>query len=188
LTRSHYAVVAAAVFALILLGGLALFFWQAQPAPPSQEQLAADFEKGTQYERGRGVTLDYAQALSWYRKAADGGYAPAEFAVGRMIAAGHGVARDEQAAQEWYRRAAEHGFAEAQVTLAGNLLTGTGSADGQPDKIEALKWLMLGAEAMPDALSREVAVTTRDTLAKELGPEAQADAAKRAADWRKAHR
>jgi TPR repeat protein len=179
--------VAAAVVAVVLLSGLGIFIWQSHPAPPSQEELAADFDKGAQFERGSGVTLDYAQALTWYRRAAEAGYPPAEFAVGQMTAVGHGVPRDEKAANDWFRRAAEHGFAEAQVTLAGNLLTGTGTADGKPDKIEALKWLLLGAEAMPDPLSKQVAVTTRDTLAKELSAEDQAEATKRADQWRKDH-
>jgi TPR repeat protein len=187
LTRSHYAVVAAAVFAVILLGGLALYFSLAQPEPPTQEELAADFAKGAQYERGSGVSMDYAQALAWYRKAADAGYPPAEHAMGLMTAVGHGIVRDEKAANEWFRRAAEHGFAEAQVTLAGNLLTGTGTADGKPDKIEALKWLLLGADRMPDPLSKQVAVATRDTLAKALSAEDQAEATRRAAAWRKEH-
>lgn len=104
-----------------------------------------------------------------------------------MTAAGHGVVRDDKAANAWFQRAAEQGFAEAQVTLAGNLITGTGTADGKPDKIEALKWLLLGAEGMPDDLSRQVAVTTRETLAKELSTEDQAEAAKRAEAWRKQH-
>jgi TPR repeat protein len=187
LTRSHYAVVAAAVFAALLLGGLAIYFWMAQPEPPSQEELAADFAKGAQFERGSGVTLDYAQAIAWYRKAADPGYPPAEYAMGLMTAVGHGIVRDEKAANEWFRRAAEHDFAEAQVTFAGNLLTGTGTADGKPDKVEALKWLLLGAEQMPDPLSKQVAVTTRDKLAQELSAEDQAEATNRAKAWRKEH-
>jgi len=187
LTRSHYAVVAAAVFAVILLAGLGIFFWQAQPQPRSQEELAADYAKGVQYERGNGVTLDYSQALTWYRKAAEGGYAQAEYAIGLMTAVGHGVARDEKAAAIDRAVRADHGFAEAQVTLAGNLLTGNGTADGKPDKVEALKWLLLGAEGMPNALSKQVAVTTRDTLAKELSAEDQAEAKKRADTWRKEH-
>jgi TPR repeat protein len=177
----------AAVFGGLLLVGLVVFNRTSQPLPPSQEELAAAFAKGAQFERGNGgVTLDYAQALTWYRQAAAGGYPPAENALGLMTAAGHGVVRDEKAANDWFRRAAEQGFAEAQVTLAGNLLTGTGTADGKPDKIEALKWLLLGAEAMPDPLSKQVAVTTRDKLAQELSAEDQAEAAKRAEAWRKA--
>jgi TPR repeat protein len=175
------------VFAAILLGVLAIFVWQSEPEPPTQEELAADFAKGQQYELGRGVTLDYGQAQTFYRKAADGGYAPAENALGQMATSGRGMARDDKAANAWFQRAAEHGFAEAQVTLAGNLITGTGTADGKPDKIEALKWLLLGAEGMPDALSKQVAVTTREALANELSAEDRAEAAKRAEAWRKQH-
>jgi TPR repeat protein len=138
-----------------------------------------------QYERGDGVTADYAQALTWYRKAADSGYPPAEFALGRMTEAGHGVVRDEKAATDWYRRAAEHAMAEAQVQLAGNLLTGVGTADGKPDKIEALKWLLLGADAMPDPLSQQVARTTRDKLAEEMSEQDRVTAEQRADEWRK---
>jgi len=180
--------VAAAIVAVVLLSGLGIFIWQSQPEPPGQDELAADFAKGAQFERGSGgVTLDYGQALTWYRKAAEGGYPPAEFAVGQMTAAGHGIPRDEKAANDWFRRAAEQGFAEAQVTLAGNLLTGTGTADGKPDKIEALKWLLLGAEGMPDPLSKQVAVTTRDKLANEISADEQAEATQRADQWRKDH-
>src|SRR3954470_3270802 len=163
------------------------FLWPSPPPQLSQEELAADYAKGMQYERGSGVTADSVQAAGWYRKAADAGYPPAEYALGRMTEAGHGVVRDENAATDWYRRAAEHGFAEAQVQLAGNLLTGTGTAQGKPDKIEALKWLLLGADTMPDALSQQVARTTRDKLAQELSAEDRAAAGQRADEWRKEH-
>jgi TPR repeat protein len=140
-----------------------------------------------QYERGSGVTMDYAQALSWYHKAAEAGYPEAEFALGRMTAAGRGVVRDEKAGADWYRRAADHGLAEAQVQIAGDLLTGTGTADGKPDKIEALKWLLIGADNMPDALTKQVALKTRETLSLEVTPEERMEAARRADEWHKQH-
>jgi len=37
----------------------------------------AQFNLGTMYENGRGVTTDKVLAAQWYRKAADQGYAPA---------------------------------------------------------------------------------------------------------------
>jgi hypothetical protein len=187
LNRKYLPLAVAGGFALILVIVMAIFLWPSPPVAPSQEELAADFAEGIKYERGDGVPADYGQALAWYRKAADAGYPPAEFAMGRITEAGHGVVRDEKAAADWFRRAAEQGFAEAQVQLAGNLLTGIGTADGKPDKIEALKWLMLGADAMPDPLSQQVARTTRDKLAQEIGDADRIAAEGRADEWRKQH-
>jgi len=104
-----------------------------------------------------------------------------------MTEAGHGVVRDEKAATEWFRRAAEHGMPEGQVQLGGNLLAGIGTADGKPDKIEALKWLLLGADAMPDPLLQQVARTTRDKLRAEVSADDRAAAEARAEEWRKQH-
>ena len=39
---------------------------------------------GGMYDNGHGVPQDYAQALTWYRKAADQGYAAAQFNLGSM--------------------------------------------------------------------------------------------------------
>ena len=187
MNRTYLPAAIAGAFAALLLIVLAYFLWPREPELPPTAELAADYDKGLQYERGSGVTLDYAQALTWYRKAAEAGYPPAEFALGRMTQAGRGMVRDDKAAAEWYRRAADHGFAEAQVQLAGDLLTGTGTPDGKPDKIEALKWLLLGAEAMPDSLSIQVALTMRKTLAQSMSAEDQAEATRRADEWRKQH-
>lgn len=187
MNRTYLPVVIAGLFALALIVALVFFLVKPAATPPSPQELAAAYAKGAQYERGTGVTMDYGQALEWYRKAADGGYPQAEYALGLMTYAGHGLVRDEKAAMDWFRRAAEHGFAEAQVRLAGELMTGAATADGKPDKIEALKWLLLGASGMPDALSKQVALTTREKLYQELGPEERFEAARRTDEWRKQH-
>jgi TPR repeat protein len=185
--RSYLPLAIAGGFAVALLVVLTVVLWPKQAVPPSPRELAGDYAKGMQYERGDGVTADYAQAVAWYRKAAEGNYPQAEYALGLMTAAGHGVVRDQKAATAWFRRAAEHGFAEAQVHLAGDLITGAATADGKPDKIEALKWLLIGAPNMPDALSQQVAIATRDTLSQEMTPEDRSEAARRTDEWRKQH-
>ena len=185
--RSYLPLAIAGGFALVLVIALTIVLWPKEIVPPSQQELAGDYAKGLQYQRGDGVTADYNQAIEWYRKAADGGYGQAEYALGLMTDAGHGVVRDEKAAIEWFRRAAEHDFAEAQVRLAGDLITGAATADGKPDKIEALKWLQIGAENMPDELSKQIAITTRDKLYQEMTPDARTEATHRANAWRKQH-
>jgi len=178
-------VVAAAVFAAVLLGGIAIFIWRAQPAPPSQAELAADFEQGMAYESGSGVTLDYGRALGFYRKAAERGYPPAEYKIGELTAAGRGVVKDEKTAVEWFRRAAEHGVALAQVRLAQSLGSGIGTPDGKPDAVEAMKWLLLAADALPDDNARRIALEVRDKISQAITPEQRAEAERRAKEWRK---
>src|SRR4051812_20462471 len=70
------------------------------------------------YRDGRGTKRNDAQALAWYRKAAEQGHAPSEYNLGLMYAQGEGAKRDPAAAEKWFRRAADHGSVEAQVKLA----------------------------------------------------------------------
>jgi TPR repeat protein len=44
------------------------------------------------YQKGQGVDQDHAQALYWYRCAAEQGYAPAQYNLGWLYAKGQGVA------------------------------------------------------------------------------------------------
>ena len=63
------------------------------------------------------MTLEYAQALGWCRKAADQNFADAEHEVGYFYHAGLGVNRDYAGALAWYRRAADHGNSNAENQL-----------------------------------------------------------------------
>ena len=56
---------------------------------------------------------DYAEALAWYRKAADKGSPEAEYMIGWMYEYGLGVGPDSSMALIWYRRAAAHGNEDA---------------------------------------------------------------------------
>ena len=69
------------------------------------------------YDAGRGVRQDYAEALRWYRKAADQGNAAAACNLGSMYYSGQGVRQSYGEAYRWYRVAADLGSASA----AGNL-------------------------------------------------------------------
>jgi len=69
---------------------------------------------GVMYDKGQGVTRDYAQAMLWYRKAAEQNYADAQYCLGLMYYIGQGVAQDYAQAELWYRRAAEQGNERAK--------------------------------------------------------------------------
>ena len=60
------------------------------------------------YYNGQGVPQDYAQAVNWYRKAADQGDANAQRNLGNMYEDGRGVPRDYIQAHMWRNLAASH--------------------------------------------------------------------------------
>lgn len=62
--------------------------------------------------------MDYAQAIEWYKKAADHGDPDGEFALGVSYALGHGAAVDYAQARRWLTAAANQGQVEAQYDLA----------------------------------------------------------------------
>ena len=57
------------------------------------------------------------QAVRWFRKAAEQGYARGQASLGFMYEKGRGVEKDENLALEWYRKAAEQGDEPAQKLL-----------------------------------------------------------------------
>ena len=69
------------------------------------------------YLNGWGVPEDDAEAVKWYRKAAEQGDADAQSNLGGMYANGWGVPEDDGEAVKWYRKAAEQGHASGQYNL-----------------------------------------------------------------------
>ena len=65
----------------------------------------------------QGVPQDYAEAVKWYRLAAEQGDAVAQYNLGVMYDNGQGVPQDYAEAVKWYRLAAEQGYAHAQRNL-----------------------------------------------------------------------
>lgn len=61
------------------------------------------------YFKGLGVPMNYAEALTWERLAADQGYPDAEADLGYAYETGKAVSLDYIAAFAWYSRASSHG-------------------------------------------------------------------------------
>ena len=66
------------------------------------------------------------QAVFWYRKAAEQGYADAQYNLGFCYCEGEGVSQDYTQAVYWLRKAAEQGNADAQFLLEGCYCYGEG--------------------------------------------------------------
>ena len=86
---------------------------------------------------------DSAEAVKWYRKAADQGIAVAQRHLGSYYDSGNGVPKDSAEAVKWYRKAADQGDAIAQSYLG--LMYDSGN--GVPkDSAEAVKWYRKAAD------------------------------------------
>lgn len=58
--------------------------------------------------------IKYKEAVKWFKKAANQGYAPAQYMLGKCYDVGNGVRRSGEEAAKWYQKAAEQGHAKAQ--------------------------------------------------------------------------
>jgi hypothetical protein len=67
----------------------------------------AQYQLGLRYANGDGVTKDYAEAVKWYRRAAEQGVPFAQFNLGVRYANGQGVERDPVQAYRWFSVAAQ---------------------------------------------------------------------------------
>ena len=85
----------------------------------------------------------FVEALAWYRKSADQGFAHAQSTLGLAYAYGHGVEVDYAEAARWCRLAAEQGSRDGQLYLG--LMYGVGVGVDQ-DHAESVRLLKMAAE------------------------------------------
>ena len=60
---------------------------------------------GLAHHEGKGVRLDYKEALSWFAKSAKKNYPPSQFMYGFMLQAGEGLDPDPFRAYAWSKLA-----------------------------------------------------------------------------------
>jgi TPR repeat protein len=77
------------------------------------------------YAEGRGAPQSDVEAVKWYLKAADQGYAPAQLNLGTLYAKGRGVPLDYVQAYVWFSLSAAQGIPQAGKNreLAARLMT-----------------------------------------------------------------
>ena len=135
------------------------------------------------YENGRGVSRDYAKALTFYRKAADQGLASAEYNLGLMFDKGRGVQQDYAEAVRWYRKSANQGNTRAQLNLGVKYAEGEGVPQ---DYVQAHLWFSLAATrslSAADKETRDEAIENCDLVASMMTTSQIAEAQKLAGDW-----
>jgi localization factor PodJL len=103
---------------------------------------AAEYELGARFAEGRGVPQSLSEAVGWFERAADAGFAPAQFRLGSLKEKGEGLRKDVQAARRLYLGAAGKGHAKAMHNLAVLYAEGV---DGRPDYKAASEWFRKAA-------------------------------------------
>jgi TPR repeat protein len=78
----------------------------------------AQNELGLTYENGWGSLKIDAEAVNWFRKAAERKFAAAQFNLGRMYAAGKGTRQSDIDAYKWFALAAAQGNLDARKQMA----------------------------------------------------------------------
>ncbi len=134
------------VFTVLLLVTAAVFQLPAQQNEADRKVLAeirAEADKGdakARYELGRaffsgtlGVVKDEAEAVKWFRKAAEQNVVDAQFSLGVCYDSGEGVAKDEVEAYKWWLLAAGQGNDDAKhnMTIVENKMSREQIAEGQ---------------------------------------------------------
>jgi TPR repeat protein len=85
-----------------------------------------------------------AEALRWFRQAAEAGLAEAQYNLGIMYASGRGVSLSFSRAPLGDAEAAAQGVVEVQFNLGTLYATGSGVTK---DLLQAVKWLTLASES-----------------------------------------
>ena len=120
------------------------FSYKTQAERKAEEEAKHLYTIGDDYYYGRnGKKQDYAEAVRYYREAAEQGHADAQYHLGICYYWGHGVDASETEAVKWYRKAAEQGHADAQYRLGFCYEYGRGVDES---KTEAVKWYRKAAE------------------------------------------
>jgi tetratricopeptide (TPR) repeat protein len=76
------------------------------------------YRVGALYENGEGSVIDAAEAITWYRKAADQGYQPAQLELGRIYQRGEEEAKAPGETAKWFHKVTERANAEEMRRLA----------------------------------------------------------------------
>lgn len=104
----------------------------------------AQFTLGNLYYEGyAGFTQSYAEAVKWYKKAAEQGHGDASFNLFVCYKFGHGTQINEKEAWKWLQNAADNGVKEAQYNLGVSYEYGKGVAQSYT---QAAKWYKKAAE------------------------------------------
>jgi len=122
----------------------------------------AEVYVGEIYEKGLGTAPDYAQAASWYQKAADQGFARGLSDLAYLYEQGLGVPKDSLKSLNLYRKST--GISGDDLTLTSE---STAAKDEAASQIAALTQQLDASNQQADALRQELEKSQSDAHAKD---------------------
>lgn len=123
----------------------------AQQSAPADAKVPAEeaFQRGEKaYDE-----KNFAEALRWYRTAADQGHAKSQVHIGNMYTEGEGVAQDYKEALSWFRKAAEQDDDEALNDIGWFYVSGWGV---EKDYCTAIEWFRKAADKGNEVAQRNI--------------------------------
>ena len=111
----------------------------ASSAPEPGRSADEAYRKGSEFQQKQ----DYAEAMRWYRLAADQGNSEAQNDVGFFYLSGLGVSQDYPEGLRWLHKAADQGNEVAQVSIGMAYLNGLGVPQNHT---EAIRWFHKAAD------------------------------------------
>ena len=129
---------------------------------------------GSMYDQGEGIPENDAEAVKWYRKAAEQGDAIAQFSLSYMYDLGEGIPENDAEAVKWIRKAAEQNLVAAQFFLGAKYFLGEGVPENH---IKAYVWSSM-AKTNGDERAKETLGFLKTEMTKNQIAEAQKLAAK----------
>ena len=82
-----------------------------------QGQAMGQYNLGSMYDHGIGVSQDYKEAVKWYRMSADQGEALAQYNLGVLYYNATGVPQDYKEAYAWWSVAKGNGHERSETNL-----------------------------------------------------------------------
>jgi len=140
-----------------------------------QGDALAQFNLGSIYYQGKGVSQDYKEAAKWFRLSAEQGEKVAQFTLGKMYEEGKGVKQDKAEAIKWYQKAAEQGDTSAQISLGNCYEKGQGV---NQNFVLAYKWFNIAAYNSLTLGRKETS-----SLKKLMSPDQITEAQKLTEEW-----
>ena len=117
--------------------------WQRLSPLAEKGDARAQFDIAFMQAYGWGVPRNPAEAIVWYRKAADQGLQVAQHFLGIAYVNGEGVRQDDAEAARWFARAAVQGFSQAQYMLGLMTIDGRGV---QKDVVQGYALLVMAGQ------------------------------------------